>query len=655
MPPAGCIGSDGVLKAVLRPIAAAVLGTVLACATAVAAACAAVPVGPGVLAASVRDADDRPVAGALVVADGPTQREATTGAAGVVTLQALPVGTYAVRVTRSGFEPLGTTVRVAATREGLHVVSLRLATATFADLRDAASVAAVAALDGGEDPFVAQALEAASQVNLVPGAGRTTLVPVILGTGPGETRSELDGIPFAGGGPALGLLRLLNALDFVEVQTVAAPGLTSPSLHDAIGGIVEYRTPEIERAPAAGAEAGYDSAFGAFQHVRYTQTYGRLGVLADTVTGGGQDRSQTFKARYAFSEATSVAVATYGLQGEGASAPAFAADVRTRVGGATLRVRSFGSELSSPALAGRTRGVQGALDVPVGASSVSFDYDRREERTAASGLPDVARSYATVTARTDVRLSPASRLRLGAASSSGTSLPARLDPQVEFATQPIPQVTVRVSAGSSFATSPDGVLAASSGNRYASSPETSVGYRAALDADVGGGDRVHAAAYELTRFDRFASLANGRARGLELSYDRRALPGRLGASAYLNLTRTYGYGAVQPATRYAGYLPLVAGAQLDGDPYSKARVALAYVTRGSEVRLGTTLVGPGNDLDAGSVALGDASLRFTFFDLADLRVGLENAFGRRFANPTYAALFPPYEFTFTIGRLANRP
>ena len=88
--------------------------------------------GPGAIAAIVRDAGGKPLAGVHVVASGPAQREADTGKSGYVTLQALPLGTYTLRAVRGGYAPLEQTVAVSTSvASGLKVLALRLVAVNF--------------------------------------------------------------------------------------------------------------------------------------------------------------------------------------------------------------------------------------------------------------------------------------------------------------------------------------------------------------------------------------------------------------------------------------------------------------------------------------------------------------------------------------------
>jgi hypothetical protein len=139
---------------------------------------------------------------------------------------------------------------------------------------------------------------------------------------------------------------------------------------------------------------------------------------------------------------------------------------------------------------------------------------------------------------------------------------------------------------------------------------------------------------------------------LDLGFERSALPGKLGMSAALGLTRSYAFGALQPAARFAG-VPLIDGTQFAGDPFTKARLALSYRAGSSELDAGTTLLGANNALSARAVTLGDVSLHAPLGSLADVRIGLENLFGQTVSDPALAPLYPPHEFTLAVGRFGG--
>lgn len=619
--------------------------------------------GPGIIVASVHDAAGKPIAGALIVADGPTERQATTSQAGIVTLNALPLGTYGLRVTRSGYEPTAASVRLGSRGEGPKFVSVRLVVTSFADIRE---TAAVVPAGNGADPIVAHALTGLPAVSIVAGDNAQAGLS-LAGTSPDESRAELDGIPIPGGSAGLAAVRFRNALSLDRIEVAEGPFVDSPSLRDAIGGIVDYRTPDISLSPSVLATVGHDSAFGTFQQLRFSDTFGRLGVLTDAVTGDGENRSQTAKLEYALGAVAEIGVAAYGSQSSAGNAlgtvqnlaPAYAADVRAKLGVATAEARAyesvsdtsiFGPSSGSFGENARVDGFQLGLDVPVGTDSLSVDFDRRRELATFSAGTSYDQTFSTLALRTDFGLGSAARLDLGAAASSGTQLQSRIDPQALFTIHPTRALTLRLAAGSGFASAPDAVRGSEVASAGLDVPETSFGYRASIETPLRGKSRAWASAFELRRFDRFASLADARSSGVAAGFDAPAQPGTLGALAYVELTRTYAYGPGQPVSRYATLMPLQPLSQLSGDPYSKARFELDYhSTTGIVFAAGTTFLGSGNALSGRAVALGDASVRLSFGRIGALTLGLSNAFGAVVSDPALAPLYAPRELTLTLG------
>jgi len=628
---------------------------------------AAEVLGPAAIVGSVRDGGGHPVAGALVVASGPASREAITSAAGLVTLQALPLGSYSVSVTRTGFAPSGTQVRLTDMHGGPTLVRLRIAPASFADLHGAGNAIDTVTLAPNSDSL-SYAVENSADGNVVPAANTVGAAPVLLGTAPNETRVELDGIPLAGGS-RLTASHLRSALGLTNVQLVRAPVTVSSTLRDAIGGVIDYRTADVDAGAALGAEIGYDSTFGAFEHVRANEQAGKLGILTDIVAGNGENRSQTYKVRYAFSPGTALALAQYGLQSTAtlgtqyvtANAPAFAADLRAAVGAGTLEARTFGSSSSVSLSAfatsssgggesARTRGTQVRYTVPAGDSSLVVGFDRRSDDAW-----NIRRTYTTATARADIALSASSRIEIGDAYGGGSSLRPRHDPHIAFALRSSPRTTLRLAAGSAYATAPDALVLRNGGNvAVTRAPETSVGYRLGIEEGLSDGDRAWVSLDALRRFDRFAKAWAARSSGIEVGYERASVPGRFGGLAYVRMQRATAYGPAQPLARDAEYVPGGASAStFAGDPFTKARAAITYATAGNSFDAGLTYLGANNAFVSQGVVLGGAHARVTLGNLVDIGVGVENLFGTVVRDPALASLYVPREFTLTLGRFSG--
>jgi hypothetical protein len=281
---------------------------------------------------------------------------------------------------------------------------------------------------------------------------------------------------------------------------------------------------------------------------------------------------------------------------------------------------------------------------------VQFSFDRRSESTFFAATSPVDQTFSTLAARGEFALARPVRLELADAYSGGTLLPARNDPQAALEIRPTAKLTARVSAGSDFATAPDALLAQRLGAAPLLAPETAFGYRAGVDDKPDANSRVWFAVYDERRYELFAPLPDATNRGAGVGYERTPARG-FGAVAYLALQRSDAFGKPQLPFRYTGdAAPFVPGAQLAGDPFAKGRLALTYrSSAGCEDGAGVTILGANNALAPRSVALGSVALCAQFFGAFDLHVGEENLFGTAVRDSLLAPLYPPHEFTFSLG------
>jgi hypothetical protein len=623
----------------------------------------------GAIVSSVRDAAGHPVPGALVVAAGPVTREATTSSAGIVTLLGLPSGRYSVGVTRAGYTPSSQTVSVVAS-ETFKAVPVVVSAQTFSNAGGDFSATLSAQPGGGNAPFVGPAVANTLSSNILPTSVSASpfgaASPALEGTRPDETRVEIDGIPLAGPQTSATTLQLRSALDLESVTLVEGPNLSTASLQNAIGGIVAYRSPAITQTISSAYDLGYDSSFGSFEHVRFSDTFGKLGVSLDAVNGQSGDDAATLRAQLNLSSATSLAFASYQARADFVDggytavndAPAYAADARTSIAGGTLQGRVFESRsdtLVTPdqdafaSEAWRTNGFSAEYDLPFGQNQATIGYDRRVERASFDNAADVLEAVDTLKLAGGFQLSRTARLDAGDDLSTGTMLRHRNDPTLVLAIRSGNGVAFRLAAGSAYETPPETLLAAATpGLLFA--PETSFGYRAGAEITTHSNDRIRIAAFELRTYDDFAELAQARSDGVELAFTRQALPGRLGVDAGVDFTRTYAFGAQQPLGRYDETQLVSDGEQIAGNPFTKARLALTYLDATTEFGFGTTLLGANNAFSDHALALGDLSMRLALAQLGYLRIGMENLFGQTILDPELAPLYPPHEVTLTLER-----
>jgi hypothetical protein len=621
----------------------------------------------GAIVSSVRDTSGHPVAGALVVAAGPVTRQATTSSAGIVTLLGLPSGTYSVQVTRAGFSPTSQVVNVVA-RETFKAVPVVVTPETLANGGEFSATLSAQA-GGGNAPYIAPAVTNSLSANILATSSAATpfgaAAPALEGTRPDETRVELDGIPLAGPQTSATTLRLRSALDLDSVALIEGPNLSTASLQGAIGGIVDYRTPPITQTISSAYDLGYDSSFGAFEHARFSDTFGKLGLTFDAVNGQNGDDAATLKAQLDLSRSTSLGFTSYQSRADYLDggltvvndAPAYAADLQTALGSGRLQGRVFESRSDTSVTpdsdaysseAWRTNGFSAEYDVPFGQNQATIGYDRRVERASFDNAADVLEAVDTLKLESAFQLSRTTRLDLGDDVSTGTLLWHRNDPTIVLAVRSGNSVALRFAAGSAYETPPEQLLSASPFVPFA--PETSFGYRASADITTRSDDRVRLAAFDLRGFDDFAQLSQGHSEGFEFGFTRQALPERLGLDAGLDFTRTYAFGTQQPFERYDETQTLPGGDQLAGNPFTKARLALTYLDATTEFRFGTTLLGSNNALTGHAVALGDLSMRLALAQLGYVRIGMENLFGAAIVDPELAPLYPPHEVTLTLER-----
>ncbi len=610
------------------------------------AARADVALGPGAIGASVRDPNDRAVAGATVTVDGPTLREATTSTGGVATLDALPLGTYTMRVMRAGFAPYVARVDLAAPGRSIVLLAVRVRPTSFSDLRDAATLAGKASLSDHVDPFVAQAVERDVGTNLIATASGATIVPA--GGDAGDARIELDGIPLAGGSKSLATLRARDGFGFDEVAIVRGPALTSLAPAGAIGGIVDYRSPDASAPSSVGGALGYDTSLGSFEHLRGIEHVGRLGIVAG-ITESQTLRSRTVKTALDVTRGLAITMARYEatallIDGTGVTsidAPAYALDARAAIGRTMLTGRSYASSSTidrrnAPATLAkeglsftarlaqtrvedaRTNGLQFGYAIPLGDDIVWLGYDRREDARARTDASTFDQTTTTLSLRADVRLSGAARAQFGDAYGRSSGL-VRHQPFAALAVRVTPRATLHVSLGSAYATAPDLALGR---------VETGFGTRLVLVGALADAGRAWLAVDEVRRFERFTGPQTASSFGLEAGYERSPVPDRFDGEVAVHYERAAG---------------------VVGTPTYKARVALGYSDAWTAAGFGLTALGARNALASHAIVLGDAHLRVHFSHVVDVRVGFENLFGYVIREPQLAPLFAPHEMTLTLG------
>jgi hypothetical protein len=573
----------------------------LACCLNASAVAAYDALGPGAIVASVRDRDGKPLAGAVVTALGPAERHATTLIAGIVTLVALPLGTYRVRVVKPGYETTEVAITL-VTPKGFGSLNLRLARSgqgtSPASLSNSAAVRPV-----GNDPLLAHTLVSAPGVDL-PAS--------VSGTAPYETEVSVDGIAL--GGPSSGAASFRpDALPFQSIAVISGPDATAPSLDGIVGGDIDLRTQPAAHARDAAASAGYDSGFGSFQQIQGGEWSGPASASIDAVTGGGLERDLVVRTGYALSSTTSVGFDSYRFDRnadlnaatplEAASEPAYSARLSTRLLGGAFDVRSYGSDYSGTTSGERLRTLAAAYERPLGAGTIGFSVARSADNIADEFAGDALRQTTSITGQLGIKVGQAGRLDVADTRSAGTGLPAREDPHVALSLPVTGAWTLRANAGSSYVSAPFELVATNAAD-VTMAPETSFGYRAGADLALVGGSTLSFGTFGLTRWNRFANLASARSQGLDIDYLRPAASVGWGLDAGLGLARDVAFGPAQPLTRVVQSVP-VGGGNIPGIADTRARVSVSYTTaKGLQLTATALSLGPNNGITNGALRYG---------------------------------------------------
>jgi hypothetical protein len=250
------------------------------------------------LSGTVHDPKGEPVSGALVTASSPTAtRTDRTTKDGRFTLRNLPEDTYSIVIDANGFERSETDgVLVQAGNTGALSIAMKpgLQTIGRASVNSSAtainvSAASVASVSG--DTFINQGqVSVLNVLDQIPGVnamryqggapGANSNIS-IRGAMPYEVQVMLDGHPInSSAAGAYGFnSTFLNSLLIGSVDADKGPGTMPDRVANAIGGTLNFRTPFISATPTYSALAGIDSWGGGTLMFRFSDTFGKLGVL----------------------------------------------------------------------------------------------------------------------------------------------------------------------------------------------------------------------------------------------------------------------------------------------------------------------------------------------------------------------------------------
>jgi outer membrane cobalamin receptor len=250
------------------------------------------------LSGTIRQASGAPLAGAIVTASSPSAtRTARSASDGRFTFNALPEDTYTVVVDESGFERSrtdGVVVGSGATQALAIELTPGAAIIGRASVNTSPTVinvssASVASVSG--DTFTSQGqVSVLNVLDQIPGIdamryqggapGANSNIS-IRGAMPYEVQVLLDGHPInSSAAGAYGFnSTFLNSLLISGVVAQKGPGTMPDIVANAIGGTLDFQTPAITATPTYSALAGVDSWTGGQLMFKFSDTFGKVGVL----------------------------------------------------------------------------------------------------------------------------------------------------------------------------------------------------------------------------------------------------------------------------------------------------------------------------------------------------------------------------------------
>lgn len=258
----------------------------------------------------VTDETGAPIAGARIEMRGVTSKTAVSDAAGNFTVSGLTAGFYTVSSSKAGYT---TAVQndVALFSGQTTTLTIQMGVVTFSSLRTIASVRTSAHalnttpasvnvvttstfIDQGQ-PQVTRVLSQIPGLQIsfpsnsanaaAPGA---ITVPNIRAATSYETASLIDGHYISVGQYGDNVTTFLNAFMFGNIEVVKGPGADAPIVNNAIGGTTNFRTKDPTATLYTQALFGLDNHGGSLSNFEYSNTIGRLGIVADFATDNNQ-------------------------------------------------------------------------------------------------------------------------------------------------------------------------------------------------------------------------------------------------------------------------------------------------------------------------------------------------------------------------------
>lgn len=276
-----------------------------------AAAIASSAIAPGIARAdatlatvqgTVHASSGAPVAGAQVVADGPSRAGTTTDAAGAFTLSLQP-GVYRISVNKGGFLPASVDNVALVAGESLPLnVAL-----TEADLSSLQTIARVTAHGRGSsintgaasttfvgrteiaalaNPQINDYVQRIAGASVSRGSSSPNTTISLAGSQAYETQVLVDGHPLSGGRYGSFFSQFVGSYLLGGVETQIGPGNTTPFAGTAVGGTANLLTPSFTTKPTFELTAGFDSYATQFSNFLATGSAGKFGYVLGAGSSG---------------------------------------------------------------------------------------------------------------------------------------------------------------------------------------------------------------------------------------------------------------------------------------------------------------------------------------------------------------------------------
>jgi len=251
----------------------------------------------GSITGTVTDGAGKPLGKAQITISGTTSTTSLSKPDGTFSIP-LPPGTYTISVSAPGFQTSRNDSVVVASGQPVNL-TIALSNASLTTIgravRSSTSLNTTAAASQtlSSATIVSQGqTQVVNVLDQVPGVeinhvgggsnepGSNASIS-IRGAQPYESQVLLDGHPVdtAGNGAYGFNTTFINSLLLSSVEVSKGPGNLPNSVEDAIGGTVNFRTPNITPDFSAQALAGYDSFNSNYYGVRLSDTFGKVGVL----------------------------------------------------------------------------------------------------------------------------------------------------------------------------------------------------------------------------------------------------------------------------------------------------------------------------------------------------------------------------------------